>query len=140
MLKLILPFILIISLKAGVGGIAGGNTSFQKGSHVHFQRASTWVNVLYSKTLCHDGHDYEAIVRKCVRRGNGDDNSCKEFETYKAFQPIDGLRERCKKVEDDGCVEWETVRFFQSPKKIVEIKNNDDEIKRIEKVTIPKCK
>jgi IMP dehydrogenase/GMP reductase len=130
----------MISVCAGVGGIAGGNTSFQKGSHVLFQRDSTWVNVLYSRTLCHDGHDYEAIVKKCAIYEPGDERKCKRFEKYKAFQPIDGLRDRCKRKEDDTCVEWETVRFFQSPKKIVEIKGNDDEIKKVEKVIIPKCK
>jgi len=139
MLKLLIPFIFITSIAAGVGGIAGGNTSFQTGSHVLFQKESTFVNVLYSKSLCHDGHDFEAIVQKCTRYGNGDDRECKKFEKYKAYQPIDGLKDRCKRYEDDTCVEWQTVRFFQSPKKIVEIKDNDDNIKRKEKVIIPRC-
>ena len=141
MLKLLIPFLLMSSIIAGVGGIAGGNTSFQKGSHIHFQRASTWVNVRFSKSLCHDGHDYKALLKKCIAYEPDDDGGrrCVRSEKYRAFQPMDSLRERCKKYDDESCLEWETVRFYQSPKKIVEVKDSDDNIKKIEKVVIPKC-
>ena len=142
MFKTLIPFLIMTSLFAGVGGIAGGNTNFQKGSHIHFQKASTWVNVRFSKTLCHDGHDYAALLNRCLVYEREDDGGrkCVRSEKYKAFQELDGQRRRCKKYEDGDCLEWETVRFYQSPKKIVEIKDEDGNIKKRERVIIPKCK
>ncbi len=141
MIRFIVSFLIVINAHAGVGGIAGGTDKFQIGSHINFQRVSTFVNVLYSKTLCHNRHDFEAVVRKCnLWIKDDDDKKCVDWEKVKAYQPIESKRERCKRFQDDQCVEWIEVDFVQSPKRIVEIKDEDDNIKEIKKVVIPNCK
>ncbi|MCR9206392.1 MAG: hypothetical protein NXH75_17555 [Halobacteriovoraceae bacterium] len=138
--KIATLYLLAFTAFAGVGGIAGGTEKFQKGSHITFLKDSTWVNVLFSRTLCHDRHDFQAVVRKCVLWKREDDNrKCVEYEKVKIYQPKEDTRQRCDKYEDDTCVRWKRVPLVQSPKRIVEIKDNDDNIKDIKKVIIPTC-
>lgn len=138
--KIAVLALVTLSTYAGVGGIAGGTEKFQKGSHINFQRASTFVNVLYSRTLCHDNHDFQAVVRQCVLWSNDDDRKCLEHEKVKIYQPMESTRQRCKRKEDDKCVEWITVPFIQGPKRIVEIKDDEDNVKSIKRVIVPSCK
>ena len=138
--KLAALYLFILSAFAGVGGIAGGTEKFQKGSHITFLKDSTWVNVLFSRSLCHDRHDFQAVVRKCVLWSRDDDRRCLEHEKVKIFQPMEDTRLRCDKYDDDECVKWKRVPLVQSPKRIVEIKDNDDNIKAVKKVIIPVCK
>lgn len=141
MTKLLLTLLLTSSALAGVGDIAGGTDKFQKGSHIHFQRNSTWVNVLYSKSLCQTTYDYEAIVRECARwNRDSDGRKCVEYKKVQAVQPKEAQRRRCKRYDDDTCVEWEIVDYVQSPKRIVEIKDEDGNVKKRLKVIVPKCK
>ncbi len=142
MIRLILPLILMTSSFAGVGDIAGGTDKFQKGSHIHFQSRSTWVNVLYSKTLCQTAYNFEALVRECVRWKRDDDGGrkCVEYTKVQAVQPKESRRERCSRYEDDDCVAWIEVDYIQSPKKIVEIKDEDGNIKERKKVIVPTCR
>lgn len=132
-------FFVHLSANAGFGGIAGGTEKYQKGSQINFQKYSTFVNALYSRTLCHDGHDYHAKITKCAVWSNDDDRTCLEREKIEAVQPMESKRFRCKKKEDDDCVEWIEVDFIQSPKRIIELKDDDGNIKKIEKVVIPQC-
>ncbi|MCF8059769.1 MAG: hypothetical protein K9K67_10755 [Bacteriovoracaceae bacterium] len=141
MIKIIIPLLILINTHAGVGGIAGGTEKFQKGSHINFQKVSTFVNVLFSRSLCHDNYEFEAMVNQCnLWVNDGDGKKCEEWIKVKAYQPIESKRSRCKRYEDDTCVEWIEVDFVQSPRKIVEIKDEDGNIKEIKRVIIPKCK
>lgn len=141
MKTILIILITTISAYAGIGGIAGGNNKFQRGDKILFQRHSTFVNAHFSRSLCHDGFDYEAMISKCVRWEKDDDNRvCVEKEIVKAYQPMDSTRQRCKKYEDGNCKEWEEILFFQSPNRIVEIKDEDGNVKKRKKVTIPSCK
>lgn len=124
---------------AGVGGIAGGNSKFQEGDKILFQRDSTFVSANYSRSLCHDGQDYLAMIRKCAIRSNDSEGKCLEYQIFRASQPMESKRRRCNKLRDDRCVEWIEVPFNQSPKRIVIIKNHDDEVIEKKKVVIPKC-
>jgi|GEM_PF-1412174 len=137
---LISLFFIHLSANAGFGGIAGGTEKFQKGGHINFQKYSTFVNALYSRTLCHDGHDYHANITKCAVWSNGDDRTCLEREKIEAIQPIESKRMRCKRSDGDDCIEWIEVEFIQSPKRIIEQKDDDGNIKKIEKVIIPNCR
>lgn len=138
--KIVALYLFVMSSFAGVGGIAGGTEKFQKGSHITFLKDSTWVNVLFSKSLCHDTQDFQAIVKKCILWTQDDDRKCEEYEQVKIFQPMEDTRLRCDRYEDDKCVKWVRVPLVQSPKRIVEIKDNDDNIKAVKKVIIPICK
>jgi hypothetical protein len=141
MIKYLLSILFITSTFAGVGDIAGGTDKFQKGSHIHFQRNSTWVNVLYSKSLCQTTYNYEATIRECARweKDSGGSRKCVEYRKVSANQPKEGQRQRCKKREDDKCVQWITVDYIQSPKRIVEIKDEDGNVKERVRVIVPKC-
>lgn len=139
MIRLILPFLLMTSIFAGVGDIAGGTDKFQKGSQIHFQQFSTWVNVLYSKSLCQTEFNYEALISKCVKWTRDDGRKCIKRVKFEATQPKESSRQRCKRFEDDTCVDWEEVDFIQSPKRIVEIKDQDDNVIETRKVIVPRC-
>lgn len=141
MIRLILPIVFMLSVQAGVGGIAGGTEKFQRGNSIHFQEFSTWVNVLHSKTLCQNKYDFEATLRQCARwERSDDDRRCAEWVKVPASQPKESKRERCKKFEDDECVEWIEVDYIQSPKKLYEEKDDDGNVKKRVKVVVPKCK
>lgn len=142
MTRIVLTLMFMTSIYAGVGDIAGGTDKFQKGSHIHFQRNSTWVNVLYSKSLCQTPYNYEAIVSECARweRESGGSRKCVERRKVQATQPKESRRQRCKRYEDDKCVAWIEVDYIQSPKRIVEIKDDDGNVKERRKVVVPSCK
>ena len=143
MFKILTPIIvtfLSFSNFAGVGGIAGGNSKFQTGDKILFQKHSYFVSANYSRSLCHDGHDYMTFMKKCLVRSNDDDRECLESEIQKVFQPMESKRRRCSKYSDDRCIEWIEVPFIQSPKRIVVIKDDDGNIKEKKKVVIPKCR
>lgn len=142
MIRLILPLVFVIATHAGVGGIAGGTEKFQKGNAIHFQQHSTWVNVLYSKTLCQTDYSYEAQLRECARWENSgnDDRKCVDWRKVDATQPKESTRYRCKRFEDDDCAEWIEVDYVQSPKRIIEIKDEDGYVKKRFKLTVPQCK
>jgi hypothetical protein len=131
----------MLSVHAGVGGIAGGTEKFQRGNAIHFQEFSTWVNVLYSKSLCQTAYDFEAELRQCAEwKNDSGDRKCIRWIKVPAVQPKESKRERCKRFEDDKCVEWVEVDYVQSPKKIYEEKDDDGDVKKRLKVIVPKCK
>lgn len=138
--KIAVLFIYSASLLAGVGGIEGGGEKFQKGSHITFQKDSTWVNVLYSRTLCHDTHDFQAVINKCVLwQSSGDERNCLEFEKVKIYQPLEDTRLRCASHTEGDCQKWIEVPLVQSPKRIVEIKDQGDNVREVRKVIVPRC-
>ena len=119
------------------------NAKSMSGDKVHFQKASTWVNAFYSKSLCFDGTNFEATVRKCVEWESGDERRCITYKTYTATQPQDSTRQRCSVRDDDdrACTEWETVRYFQSENKKIKFyrdENMQDLIKTV-RITVPSC-
>lgn len=105
------------SAHAGIGGASGG--------HVNFQRESTFVSPLFSKSLCFDGVDFHAKVRKCVKWTQDDERRCEETIIIEAVQPQESTRERCAKVTEDGCDLWKTVPFIQSEVRKVDIMEDD---------------
>jgi len=105
------------SANAGIGGASGG--------HVNFQRESTFVSPLFSKSLCFDGVDFHADVSKCVKWSNDDDRDCLEKVKVHAVQPQESTRERCDKYNDNRCELWKTVPFIQSEVRKVDIIEND---------------
>ncbi|MEC7275901.1 MAG: hypothetical protein VXV96_06240 [Bdellovibrionota bacterium] len=137
----LLTIIFTLSSYAGIGGIVGGTDKFQRGNTINFQRASTFVNILHNKSLCHDGYDYEAVVKKCTLWVNDDgERKCAQRERTKIFQPLESDRLRCARFEEDECVEYERVPLKQSPKRILEIKDRDGSIKKLKKHVIPNCR
>lgn len=128
----ILTFLAFNLSHAGVGGIEGG--------HIHFQRKSTWVNSFYNKTICHDGFEFKAQVRLCSKwKVSDDDRKCVEFKKQVIFQPLESTRMRCKIYDDDNCVGWEEVKYFQSPKRLLKFKDEDGNVIKKKKHTVPTC-
>lgn len=131
---------IILSSQGGTGSIVGGTDKFQRGNSILFRRDSTYVNVLYNKTICHDGDDFHAKVTQCVEwKVDSDDRKCVRREKNVIFQPMEDYRFRCSHYEDDDCVEWEKVPLNQSPKRILEIKDNDGQVRSTKKKIIPRC-
>ncbi len=110
------------SAHAGIGGISGG--------HVHFQRESTWVNPVYSKTLCFDGEDFHAKIKKCAKYGGRDDNNCERFEVIDAVQPMVSTKKICKRDTDSQCLEWQELPYIQNPNRYFDFYNDDRFVKR----------
>jgi hypothetical protein len=134
----LLPLIFCFSAFAGVGGISGGTDKFQRGSHIHFQQESTFVNVEFSRTLCTNGKEYFAILNKCAIRANDDSNECLKTEKIEAYQPVISERERCESYQSNGsCLEWKRVPFIQSPKRIIEASRESRSKEK--RVIVPKC-
>lgn len=128
MKAVILSLIFLASLAhAGVGGMQGG--------HVTFQRESTFVSPLFSKSLCFDGSDFHAEIRKCAKWDLSDDDAkCVRYEKVKAVQPMISTRQRCDQYggRDDGrCLKMITVPFIQKPERKVQIVEDDQVIKEI---------
>ncbi len=120
------------SLYAGVGGIEGGS--------VHFQKDSTWVNMVYSRTLCYKEKAYFAKSKKCKKWDrDSDDRRCVKSKIETIIQPMHSTRQRCKKQEDDKCVLWETVPFTQKRDRIVKFKDEDGNILKVENLRVKKC-
>lgn len=117
---------------AGVGGISGG--------HVHFQKFSTWVSPVYSKTLCVAGDHYRAELNVCEKTSGGDSDSCQQFRKIRATQPLHSTREICVEERGDGnCVKWATVPYFQDPVRTVSITQGDREVGQ-KTVVVPGCR
>lgn len=128
------------SLIAGVGGISGGHKDLQ-GGHINFQRESTFVSPVYSKTLCFDGVDFHATINKCAKERNGDSGGCERMIKVRATQPMESTRERCKRSgggDNDHCQKWETVPFIQNPVRTVDVMNGDHVVKKV-KVRVKSC-
>ncbi len=121
------------------------NAKSMSGDKVHFQKASTWVNSYYSKSLCFDGTDFHAVVRKCAEWETSDDNRrCVKYINVNATQPQESTRQRCSSRqggEDDRCTEWETVRYFQSENKTIKFYRDEDmqDLVKTVKITVPSC-
>jgi hypothetical protein len=135
MFKLIIAMIFSINVYAGVGGISG--------AQILFQEESTFVNAYFNKTICHDGFEYKAVVKECVKWVKSDDDrKCVESQKKWAFQPIESTRERCARFGGsvDTCTDWEEVRFVQRPQRTVKFADEDGNVLKIKKLTIPTCK
>ena len=134
MKKLILIFLIFITnAHAGVGGIDGGS--------VHFQKDSTWVNMVYSKTLCYKDKAYFAKSRKCKKwERHSDDRNCVKYANTIITQPEFSTRQRCKTRDDDGCKLWETITYHQKRDRVVRFKDEDGHILRTEKLRVKACK
>lgn len=133
MLKIILILIWSSATFAGVGGIDGGS--------VHFQKNSTWVNMVYSKKLCFKNDTFFSPSRKCVKWDrHSDDKECIKYKPIVMKQPKFSTRQRCHKSDDDGCKEWITVPYVQKRNKLVKFLDEDNNIIKIEKLRIKGCK
>ena len=129
---LILSFLFSLSATAGVGGIDGGS--------VHFQKDSTWVNMVYSKSLCFKDSQYFAKSRKCTGwERSSDERRCKKHKIAQIVQPMHSTRQRCKKMEEEGCKEWETIKYVQKRDRLVKFKDEDDNVVRVEKLRVKGC-
>ena len=115
------------------------------GDKILFQKDSTYVSAAFSKSLCLNGETYEAMIRKCFEwRTSDDDRRCVDWRKVKAFQPMHSTRQRCATFgggDDDRCTSWVTVPFYQSPERTVTYYNNNDDndIVKVEEITIPNC-
>ena len=134
MYKLLIPFFFILKVYPGVGGISGG--------HINFQRNSTFVNVLYSKSLCHDNYEFRTMAKNCKKwKFDSDSRKCERWVMEEITQPIESTRERCRgrRSDDKACTEWETIIFVQSPKRIVKILDDSNQVIETKKITVPLC-
>lgn len=126
-LLLNLFFIISLAQAGGIGGMQGG--------HVNFQRESTFVSPLFSKSLCFDGVDYHAEIRKCVKWDlSNDDVTCVRYEKVKAMQPMVSTREHCEHFggnDDNRCEKWVTVPFIQKPERKVQVMNDGQLVKEV---------
>lgn len=133
MFKVIVTLFFVTSVHAGVGGISG--------AHILFQEESTFVNAYFDKSICHDGFEYKAKVRECIKWENSDDDRrCVKYQKKWAFQPIESTRDRCRHFNDDDCKEWEEVRFIQKPQRTVKFADEDGHVRKTKNITIPNCK
>lgn len=97
--------------------------SYITGDKIHFQKASTWVSALYSKTLCLAGDTFYAVSNQCVEWGGGDNDYCRKFKKVTISQPVNSTREVCVESsggESDFCRKWKTVPYVQNPVRKVE--------------------
>lgn len=129
-----------LALLSSASAFAERDTYFT-GDKIEFQKNSTFVSALYSKSLCLNGDTYEAIINKCVEYTNDDERRCVKTIKIKAFQPVESTRQRCAEFggrDDDRCVEWETVPYVQSPVRMVKFYEGSTVV-RTQKVVIPAC-
>jgi len=111
--------------------------------HIEFQKASTWVNAFYSKSLCLDGKTYKATVSTCLKyenQGGDEGRVCVKRGKKNISQPMVSTRLRCNGYSSDDCVSYERVAFVQSPNITVKFFNNQDDLIRTEEITVPSCK
>jgi hypothetical protein len=134
MIKLLSIYFISLSAFAGVGGIDGGS--------VHFQKNSTWVNMVYSKSLCYKNKTYFAPSKKCLKWENSgsDDRTCVKEVMITMTQPEKSTYLRCAKYEDDRCVKWDIIDYHQKPSRLVKFKDEDNRVIRIEKLRVKSCK
>lgn len=108
---------LIVMALMFVSATAFANIS---GDKILFQKESTYVSAVYSKSLCLDGSTYRAVINKCMQWSNsGDDSRCLRTAKVRVTQPMESTRQRCAVQSEQGCSKWETVRFFQDPVRTV---------------------
>lgn len=130
---------LVLAL-AFLASVAHANVT---GDKIHFQSESTWVSAVYSKTLCLNGSNYEAVISKCVERRNNDDETCVRTIKVLATQPMNSTRLRCDAFagRDEGsCTKWVRVPYVQKPVRTVKFYTDRDQLIKTVKVTIPACK
>lgn len=115
--------------------------------HIHFQKASTWVNAYYSKSLCLDGKTYKATISTCLKyeRDSDDDRRCVKRGKINVTQPMVSTRLRCNGYSngsDEDCTSYERVAYVQSPNITVKFFGGDDndQLIRTEEITVPACK
>lgn len=129
-MKSLIAAIALISTNAFAGVIG----------HVHFQKASTWVNAYYSKSLCLDGDTFRATVSMCLEYGQGDERPCLSYGKVKISQPQESTRQRCASHSEGDCQEWETVRYFQSENITVQFTDRNGNVTGTKDITVPNCK
>lgn len=129
-----------LALLSSASAFAERDTYFT-GDKIEFQKDSTWVSALYSKTLCLNGDTYEAIITKCAEYSNDDERRCERTIKVKAFQPMVSTRQRCDRFggsDDNRCDRWVTVPFVQNPERIVKFYEGSTLV-RTQKVVVPAC-
>lgn len=132
--------ILLLTLLVSTSVFARTNYGL-RGDKIQFQKHSTWVSVVYNKTLCIDGETYFSDIRKCLEwERDSDDRVCKKYGIVKATQPMHSTRQRCAQRNDDRCTEWETVKFTQKPVKEVSFLDEDGNVQYSKTYTVPNCK
>jgi hypothetical protein len=132
MIKLISIYFISLSAFAGVGGIDGGS--------VHFQKNSTWVNMVYNKNLCHKDKTYYAPSVKCLKWDHSDDSrKCVKKIPITMTQPERSTRLRCGKFDGNDCIRWDTINYHQKPIRLVKFKDEDNNVVRVEKLKIKSC-
>ena len=122
---------------------------FVTGDKIEFQANSTFVSAVFSKTLCVDGNNFQAVINKCVQRvEQGErEGDCLKSVKILATQPLHSTRERCAAYESDSsggdCARWETVAYNQSPVRTVKFYKDSntgaDTLVKTISVTIPAC-
>jgi hypothetical protein len=133
MYKLIIMLLWSLNLQAGVGGIEGGS--------VHFQKDSTWVNMVYSKKLCYQDQTFYAPGKKCLKwERDSDDRRCVKSVKTLMVQPEYSTRMRCKKRDDDRCIEWEVVKYHQKRDRVVRFKDEDGHVIKTQAFRVKGCK
>jgi hypothetical protein len=95
------------------------------GDKILFQKESTYVSVVYNKSLCLDGNTYRAVIDKCMQWANDDRRACLRSAKVRVTQPVESTRQRCAATTDRGCSAWETVRFNQDPVRTVTFFNDE---------------
>ena len=129
----LLIFINVTAFAGGVGTIVGGDK-------ILFQQDSIFVNSVYNKSLCYDRGIYYATIKnhcfKSINVGN-DQTECISKGSLKTTQPIESVRERCSKFEENNCVETKMVPFIQSRVRNIRYINNNSEYTK--KIKIPSC-
>lgn len=114
---------------AGVGGTSGG--------HVFFQKVSTYVSVVYNRTLCVEDGNYFALVNFCIEQDR--EGGCERFEKKEITQPVISSHKVCAKQRGDTCAKWETAPYVQKPIFNV-IDDNGGGFKRPQVIQVPNCR
>lgn len=130
MFNLTLALFISIQSMAGVGGVAGGNVLFQK--------ESTYIS-LNDRTLCHNGVHYRAVIKKCTRWNDKNQNACRSSEEKEIFQPIISVKQGCVGLNLERCSEWKELPFIQSPQRKVEIVGSNSRLLGHSIITVPSC-
>lgn len=114
-------------------------SAYVTGDKIHFQKDSTYVSAVYSKSLCLDGDTYRAVISKCLQWSNGDDRTCLRTGKVRATQPMVSTRQRCAVQGEDRCQRWETVRYVQDPVRTVTFFNSNGDELKTETVIVKAC-
>lgn len=135
--------LLILAALVSTSAFAGFplNTDYTTGDKILFQRDSAWISI-FNKSLCRNGGQFEAVIKKCMKYSNPEESNCTQEEAVFVTQPVNSTVAKCVAYtgrEKSNCVKWVAAPFVQSPVMNVNYYNSHDQLLRTDVMTVPAC-